>query len=92
MTEEPATPLEPRIVSMNRCHPSVLFVAWAMAVVVVGGASQQPEQQQPIFRGARDAVRVFATVTDRDGRLVLDDERSHRQPHGCQQRSGLDPR
>jgi Ca-activated chloride channel homolog len=55
---------------MNRCHPSVLFVAWAMAVVVVGGASQQPEQQQPIFRGARDAVRVFATVTDRDGRLV----------------------
>jgi Ca-activated chloride channel family protein len=27
-------------------------------------------QQPPIFRGAGDAVRVFATVTDRDGRLV----------------------
>ncbi|HVH26912.1 MAG TPA: VWA domain-containing protein [Vicinamibacterales bacterium] len=26
--------------------------------------------QQPIFRGAGDLVRVFATVTDRDGRLV----------------------
>jgi VWFA-related protein len=26
--------------------------------------------QQPVFRGSGDAVRVFATVTDRDGRLV----------------------
>ena len=26
--------------------------------------------QQPTFRGAADAVRVFVTVTDRDGRLV----------------------
>jgi Ca-activated chloride channel homolog len=26
--------------------------------------------QQPVFRGHGDAVRVFATVTDRDGRLV----------------------
>ena len=27
-------------------------------------------RQQPIFRGGSDAVRIFATVTDRDGRLV----------------------
>src|SRR5687767_12269088 len=27
-------------------------------------------RQQPIFRGAGDAVRVFVTVTDGDGRLV----------------------
>jgi Ca-activated chloride channel homolog len=27
-------------------------------------------QQQPVFRGRGDAVRVFATVMDRDGRLV----------------------
>lgn len=27
-------------------------------------------QDQPIFRGAADLVRVFVTVTDRDGRLV----------------------
>jgi len=26
--------------------------------------------QQPVFRGTGDAVRVFATVTDRDGKLV----------------------
>jgi Ca-activated chloride channel family protein len=26
--------------------------------------------QQPVFRGTSDTVRVFATVTDRDGRLV----------------------
>jgi len=26
--------------------------------------------QQPVFRGTGDAVRVFVTVTDRDGRLV----------------------
>jgi VWFA-related protein len=52
---------------MNRILVSAPLVACALAVV---GASQQPEQQQPVFRGARDAVRVFATVTDRDGRLV----------------------
>jgi Ca-activated chloride channel family protein len=34
------------------------------ATVAASGA------QQPVFRGATDTVRVFATVTDRDGRLV----------------------
>jgi Ca-activated chloride channel homolog len=29
-----------------------------------------PAAQQPVFRGSGDAVRVFVTVTDRDGRLV----------------------
>ena len=33
---------------------------------VLGAAGQQ----QPVFRGVGDAVRVFATVTDGDGRLV----------------------
>ena len=32
-------------------------------------AAQTPPQQ-PIFRGGGDSVRVFATVIDRDGRLV----------------------
>src|SRR5688572_23192000 len=27
-------------------------------------------QQQPVFRGSTDVVRVFVTVTDRDGKLV----------------------
>ena len=33
---------------------------------VLGAGAQQP----PVFRGAGDAVRVFVTVTDRDGRLI----------------------
>jgi Ca-activated chloride channel family protein len=48
---------------MNR-----LFAATTLAVCLLGvldGAGQQP-----VFRGAGDVVRVFATVTDRDGRLV----------------------
>ena len=37
----------------------------AVALTVLGAAAQQPT-----FRSTGDAVRVFATVTDRDGRLV----------------------
>jgi Ca-activated chloride channel homolog len=48
---------------------------FAAAVCLLGvaqpGALEQPQQQPaPVFRGRGDAVRVFATVTDRDGRLV----------------------
>ncbi len=38
----------------------------ALAVSLFGMAGLQ----QPVFRGASDAVRIFATVTDGDGRLV----------------------
>ena len=34
------------------------------------GVSAAARQQAPIFRGGSDAVRVFVTVTDRNGRLV----------------------
>ena len=37
-----------------------------LAACVLGAAGQQ----QPLFRGESDAVRVFVTVSDRDGRLV----------------------
>jgi Ca-activated chloride channel homolog len=37
--------------------------------VCVAGVSAAP-QQPPTFRGSADNVRVFTTVTDRDGRLV----------------------
>ena len=40
------------------------LVACAVGVLGAGG------RQQPVFRGTGDAVRVFATVTDGDGRLV----------------------
>ena len=39
----------------------------AVAVCFVGAAVAA---QQPVFRGSGDVVRVFSTVTDRDGRLV----------------------
>ncbi len=39
----------------------------AACVLCVAGAAAQ---QQPAFRGSSDVVRVFATVTDRDGRLM----------------------
>jgi len=41
-----------------------VFVAWTAGALATGAA------QQPTFRGESDIVRVFATVTDRDGRLV----------------------
>ena len=38
--------------------------------ILVACASVALSSQQPIFRGEGDLVRVYATVTDRDGRLV----------------------
>src|SRR5919109_656721 len=40
------------------------------AVAALGVAAGSAAQQAPTFRGRLDAVRVFVTVTDRDGRLV----------------------
>jgi VWFA-related protein len=51
---------------MKRCLASAPLFLCALGVV---GATQQPEQQ-PVFRAGRDTVRVFATVTDRDGRIA----------------------
>jgi Ca-activated chloride channel family protein len=41
------------------------LACFALASCAVAAA-----QQQPVFKGREEAVRVFATVTDRDGRLV----------------------
>lgn len=41
-----------------------------LAACVIRAPGAAGWQQQPIFRGGSDAVRVFVTVTDRDGRLV----------------------
>ena len=43
-----------------------------LTVVGVGAAAQQP-----VFRGTGDAVKVFVTVMDRDGRLVTTLTREH---------------
>jgi Ca-activated chloride channel family protein len=42
----------------------------SILTAVVAGIALSAQEQQPVFRGGGDTVRVFATVTDRDGRLV----------------------
>jgi len=49
---------------MTRC---VTYGTLAACVLGVLGAAERPPQ---VFRSASDVVRVFVTVTDRDGRLV----------------------
>jgi VWFA-related protein len=46
------------------------FLSVATLIVCASGVLGVAAQQQPTFRGGRDAVRVFVTVTDKDGRLV----------------------
>jgi Ca-activated chloride channel family protein len=41
-----------------------------IGLVAIGLAVSAPAAQQPSFRSRSDVVRVFVTVTDRDGRLV----------------------
>jgi len=47
-----------------RVSRTVLAAAFVVAALTGAGA------QQPVFRGGSDTVRVFVTVTDRDGRLA----------------------
>src|SRR3977135_561988 len=49
---------------MGNIRSAVMLVACVLGVLGAAG------QQQPVFRGAGDAVRVFVTVMDRDGRLM----------------------
>jgi Ca-activated chloride channel homolog len=50
-----------------RVTRSLTYPTLAACVLAVFGAAAR---QQPVFRGTGDAVRVFVTVTDGDGRLV----------------------
>jgi Ca-activated chloride channel homolog len=52
---------------MPRVFPANLSWALLLAAVICLSASGSEQQ---VFRGGSDAVRVFVTVTDRDGRLV----------------------
>lgn len=56
---------------MTRFLTCATLVAWVLGVSAAAG------RQQPVFRGGSDVVRVFATVTDRDGRLVTTLTRDH---------------
>jgi Ca-activated chloride channel homolog len=46
-----------------------ILVGVSLAVGLAAGLAAAP-QQPPVFRGGSDAVHVFVTVTDKDGRLV----------------------
>ena len=45
-------------------------LGWATLAACVLGLAGAAASQQPVFKGDTDLVRVFVTVTDRDGRLV----------------------
>lgn len=64
MTEINARPADKGIVSMTR------FLTYGTLAACLLGVLGAGERQQPVFRGAGDTVRVFVTVTDRDGRLI----------------------
>jgi len=51
-------------------RPLTLTVLMLAANAVRGDRSGALTAQQPTFRGATDVVRVFVTVTDRNGKLV----------------------
>jgi Ca-activated chloride channel family protein len=50
----------------GRPRPAILGLVFVCVLSAAGLAARQ----QPVFRGTGDAVRLFVTVTDRDGRLV----------------------
>jgi len=49
---------------MTRWEAGLVLAVWA------AGAAAVVAQQVPVFKGRGDAVRVFVTVTDKNGRLV----------------------
>jgi Ca-activated chloride channel family protein len=57
-------------VTVRRRAGAVVAAALVASALVAG--AQQVRPQTPTFRGAADLVSIYATVTDRDGRLVPD--------------------
>lgn len=55
---------------------ALLAASVATGTVLIAAPGQQ---QQGVFRAASETVPIYATVTDRDGRLVPDLERQHFQ-------------
>lgn len=58
---------------MTRLTSSALLLAAVVSATVL---AQQPPQQSAVFRSGTRTVPVYATVTDRDGRLVPDLEKT----------------
>lgn len=60
-----------RVVWMKRSR------ALVTSIVCVAGVLTSAERQRPVFRAGSDEVRVFTTVTDRNGRLVTTLKKEH---------------
>lgn len=60
-----------RLPPTNRRVQRAGRLAIVIALLALPGVAAR-QQQPPLFRAGGDAVRVFVTVTDRDGRLVTD--------------------
>lgn len=46
--------------------------SFLVPALVIAASASAAAQQQPVIRSGTDTVRVYVTVTDRDGRLVTD--------------------
>ncbi|MEZ5318522.1 MAG: VWA domain-containing protein [Vicinamibacterales bacterium] len=66
MTRASSTPAAPGLLAARPVLAALAVVA-ALAATTLVTVEARPQQ---VFRGASDTVRVFVTVTDRDGRLV----------------------
>src|SRR5829696_5411740 len=62
-------PFRGQLFDRRRCIATRVVVACA-AVTICAAATPGSAAQQPTFRATGDSVRVFVTVTERDGRLV----------------------
>jgi len=51
-------------------EPARRWLVKAVLVISATGLVTAAASQTPVFRGSGEAVRVFVTVTDSDGRLV----------------------
>lgn len=57
--------------------PMTRFLTYGIVAACLVSVLGAVDRQEPVFRGRGDAVRVFATVTDGDGRLVPSLTREH---------------
>lgn len=55
---------------MSRLSLTAVIAVAALGAVAGAQEVQTPQQQQPVIRSGTDTVRVFVTVTDRDGRII----------------------
>lgn len=51
-------------------NPALLLLAFALAAVTTQSSTSAQQSQQPTFRSGAKTVAVYATVTEKDGRMI----------------------